>query len=144
MSSRAIEKSRRLCSTRSQSASRFLVFPSLFFVAAFAAGQAPGGAPVLPPDTSAPGQAPAQNQPPAQNPAPAPNFVPAPAQSQGPPQNPAPPPASLPALPAQPPALTSPPIAIVPLDMSVPGSAATVSGGMQTWKGRAYFTSSGA
>jgi hypothetical protein len=28
--------------------------------------------------------------------------------------------------------------------MSIPGSAATVSGGMQAWKGRAYFTSSGA
>src|SRR5580698_1909961 len=142
MSSEDTQKSRRLCPTRSQFASRSLVFPSLVFVAALAAGQAPGGAPVLPPDTSAPGQAPPQNQPPAQNPAPAPNSVPA--QSQGPPQNPAPPPASLPALPAQPPALTSRPIAIVPLDMSIPGSAATVSGGMQTWKGRAYFTSSGA
>src|SRR5580658_3824133 len=136
MPSSTTQKSRRLCPTRSQFASRSLVFPSLVFVAALAAGQAPGGAPVLPPDTSAPGQAPPQNQPPA------PNSVPA--QSQGPPQNPAPPPASLPALPAQPPALTSRPIAIVPLDMSIPGSAATVSGGMQTWKGRAYFTSSGA
>jgi hypothetical protein len=28
--------------------------------------------------------------------------------------------------------------------MSIPGSAATVSGGMQAWKGRAYFTGSGA
>lgn len=127
---------------RSPRLSQFLscsfVLTSIFFVAALAAGQAANGSPVLPPGTSAPAQAPPQNQ----NPAPAPNSVPA--QPQGPLQNPAPAPASPSAPPARPPALTTPPIAIVPLDMSLPGSAATVSGGMQAWKGRAYFTSSGA
>jgi hypothetical protein len=45
---------------------------------------------------------------------------------------------------AQPPSMTTPPLAIVPLDMSIPGSAITVSGTTQTWKGRAYISSSGA
>jgi len=44
----------------------------------------------------------------------------------------------------QPPGMSSPPIAIVPIEMSIPGSAATVGGAIRTWKGRAYFTGSGA
>ncbi len=40
--------------------------------------------------------------------------------------------------------MKSAPLAIVPLDMSIPGSAATVSGEVQTWKGRAYLNQSGA
>ncbi len=138
MSSTATRKPRSLRLSHPQFSSHFLVLNSIFFLAALAAGQAPGGAPVLPPDTSAPGQSPSQNP----NPAPAPNSPPA--QPQGLPQNPAPAPASPSTPPARPPTLTAPLIAIVPLDMSVAGSAATVSGGMQAWKGRAYFTSSGA
>ena len=40
--------------------------------------------------------------------------------------------------------MKSVPLAIVPLDMSIPGSAATVSGEVQTSKGRAYLAQSGA
>lgn len=40
--------------------------------------------------------------------------------------------------------MTSPPIAIVPLDMSIPGSASAVAGPIQAWKGRAYIASSAA
>jgi len=49
-----------------------------------------------------------------------------------------------PVAPDQPPTLTSPPLAIVPLDTTIPGTAASVSGSPQIWKGRAYFTQSGA
>jgi len=104
-----------------------------------AAGQAPGAAPEFPPDTAAPPPAPApppgqqQAQPPAQNPA---------APAQQPAQTPPAP--AQPASPEKPPALNSPPLAIVPLDTKIPGTAATVSGDPQLWKGRAYLTQSGA
>ncbi len=45
--------------------------------------------------------------------------------------------------PAQQPAFSKPPIAIVPLDRSLPGAALEVSGAMQAWNGRAYLTGSG-
>jgi hypothetical protein len=40
--------------------------------------------------------------------------------------------------------LSSPPIAIVSLDSAVPGSAISVAGAIQAWKGRAFFTGNGA
>jgi hypothetical protein len=52
--------------------------------------------------------------------------------------------------PSQPPAandaaptFSSPPVAIVPLDKSIPGAALSVDGQMQAWNGRAYLTGSG-
>ncbi|MGB0073073.1 MAG: hypothetical protein WBP71_09010, partial [Terracidiphilus sp.] len=45
---------------------------------------------------------------------------------------------------SQPPSMSSPPIAIVPLDSAIPGAAISVDGAMQAWKGRAYITTSGA
>ncbi len=44
---------------------------------------------------------------------------------------------------SQPPALSSPPIAIVPIDVSVSGAALSVTGPLQAWNGRAFITSSG-
>ena len=41
------------------------------------------------------------------------------------------------------PTFSSPPVAIVPLDKSLPGAALTVAGSMQAWNGRAYITGSG-
>lgn len=41
------------------------------------------------------------------------------------------------------PAFTTPPVAIVPLDKSLPGAAIEVSGPIQAWNGRAYLTGSG-
>jgi hypothetical protein len=52
-------------------------------------------------------------------------------------------PATQPGPAGQPPSMTSSPIAIVPLEASIAGAAATVSGAMEAWKGRAYITSSG-
>jgi hypothetical protein len=43
----------------------------------------------------------------------------------------------------QAPTFGTPPVAIVPLDKSVPGAALTVEGAMQTWNGRAYLMGSG-
>jgi len=40
--------------------------------------------------------------------------------------------------------MSSPPIAIVPLDSAIPGAAISVGGAMQAWKGRAYITTNGA
>lgn len=37
----------------------------------------------------------------------------------------------------------TPPVAIVPLDKSIPGAALSVVGSMQAWNGRAYITGSG-
>jgi len=52
--------------------------------------------------------------------------------------------------PSQPPAandaaptFSSPPVAIVPLDKSIPGAALSVDGRLQAWNGRAYLTGSG-
>ncbi len=45
--------------------------------------------------------------------------------------------------PSQPPALNSPPIAIVPIDASVSGAALSVTGPLKAWNGRAFITSSG-
>ncbi len=42
-----------------------------------------------------------------------------------------------------PPTMTSPPLAIVPLDASVSGAAASVAGSMQAWNGRALITGNG-
>jgi hypothetical protein len=39
--------------------------------------------------------------------------------------------------------LTSPPVAIVPLDKSIPGAALSVAGSIQAFNGRAYITGSG-
>lgn len=73
-------------------------------------------------------------------------------------QTPAAQPASVPASatpaadavpPAQPPAggsaptFSSPPVAIVPIDKSIPGAALEVAGSLQAWNGRAYMTGSG-
>lgn len=41
------------------------------------------------------------------------------------------------------PNLSSPPVAIVPLDKSIPGAALSVAGPLQAWNGRAYLTSNG-
>ncbi len=41
------------------------------------------------------------------------------------------------------PTFSTPPIAIVPLDKSIPGAALTVDGSMQAWNGRAFLTGSG-
>jgi hypothetical protein len=43
----------------------------------------------------------------------------------------------------QAPTFATPPVAIVPLDKSIPGAALDVSGSMQAWNGRAYLTGSG-
>ncbi len=43
----------------------------------------------------------------------------------------------------QPPVLAGRPIAIIPIDKSVPGAALEVAGPLQAWNGRAYLTSSG-
>ena len=52
--------------------------------------------------------------------------------------------------PSQPPAasdaaptFSTPPVAIVPLDKSIPGAALSVDGRLQAWNGRAYLTGSG-
>src|ERR1039457_1155632 len=41
--------------------------------------------------------------------------------------------------PSQPPTLSSPPIAIVPIDASVSGAALSVTGPLQAWNGRAFI-----
>jgi hypothetical protein len=41
------------------------------------------------------------------------------------------------------PSFASPPVAIVPLDNSIPGAALSVAGLLQAWNGRAYITGSG-
>jgi hypothetical protein len=43
----------------------------------------------------------------------------------------------------QAPTFTTPPVAIVPLDKSIPGAALAVEGSLQAWNGRAYLTGSG-
>ncbi len=45
--------------------------------------------------------------------------------------------------PDQPPAFSTPPVAIVPLDKAIPGAATDVAGPLQAWNGRAYLTGSG-
>ncbi|HKN21514.1 MAG TPA: hypothetical protein VJX73_08860 [Terracidiphilus sp.] len=74
--------------------------------------------------------APPQTTPPATSPAAPEN---APAQT-------APPRA---AQPDQPPTFSTAPVAIVPLDKSIPGAAMSVDGSLQAWNGRAYLTGSG-
>jgi hypothetical protein len=73
----------------------------------------------------------AQTTPPA-NPAGAPQS--APAAPDAPPQA---------APPDQAPTFSTPPVAIVPLDKSIPGAALDVAGPLQAWNGRAYLTGSG-
>jgi hypothetical protein len=70
--------------------------------------------------------------PPAGNPAGASENAPA---AQNPAQQAAPP--------DEAPRFNTPPVAIVPLDKSIPGAALTVEGAMQAWNGRAYLTGSG-
>jgi hypothetical protein len=41
------------------------------------------------------------------------------------------------------PTFATPPVAIVPLDKSIPGAALSVAGPLQAWNGRAYITGSG-
>ena len=41
------------------------------------------------------------------------------------------------------PTFATPPVAIVPLDNSIPGAALEVAGPLQAWNGRAYITGSG-
>jgi hypothetical protein len=41
------------------------------------------------------------------------------------------------------PTFATPPVAIVPLDKSIPGAALSVDGQLQAWNGRAYLTGSG-
>lgn len=48
-----------------------------------------------------------------------------------------------PAQPDQGPVFATPPVAIVPLDPSMPGAALEVEGPMQAWNGQAYLTGSG-
>jgi hypothetical protein len=105
--------------------------------AAFAVNPAVSQEPSFPPDTKAPAPspAPAKSQPAAQSPSPAPAAPSSPLPSQ---------PAFPAQTPAQPPNLTTPPIAIVPLDGSLPGAAISVGGAMQAWRGRAYITANGA
>lgn len=43
----------------------------------------------------------------------------------------------------QAPNFSTPPVAIVPLDKSIPGAALSVAGPIQAWNGRAYLTSNG-
>jgi hypothetical protein len=45
--------------------------------------------------------------------------------------------------PLAPPTFATPPVAIVPLDKSIPGAALEVAGPLQAWNGRAYITGSG-
>ncbi len=44
----------------------------------------------------------------------------------------------------RPPSMSTPPIAIVALDSSIPGAAISAGGAMEAWKGRAFFTGNGA
>ena len=76
----------------------------------------------------------------AQEPAIPPTASPAAALPDAPAPAPAPPD---PAVANQPPQMTSPPLAIVPLDASVAGAAVSVTGPMQAWNGRAFITSNG-
>jgi hypothetical protein len=45
--------------------------------------------------------------------------------------------------PDQAPTFSTPPVAIVPLDKTIPGAAVDVAGSLQAWNGRAYLTGSG-
>jgi len=89
----------------------------------------------------------------AQNPA-GPSTATAPTTPSAPPAASSQPPASTPAKPtaidagpSQPPSaaptFATPPVAIVPLDKSIPGAALEVAGPLQAWNGRAYITGSG-
>ncbi|MGA2753087.1 MAG: hypothetical protein ABSE53_04915 [Terracidiphilus sp.] len=97
---------------------------------------------------------PAHAQAPAAQPSTTPQAVPAaPTAPAAAPAGPASPTATAgapDAAPSQPPAtsdaaptLSSPPLAIVPLDKSIPGAALSVAGPLQAWNGRAYITGSG-
>jgi len=99
----------------------FLIAPS-----ALAAQTTPAAAPAKAPDN-----APAQTTPAAVSPG-APENAPTAGTA---PQQAAPP--------DQPPTFSTPPVAIVPLDKSIPGAALTVEGAMQAWNGRAFLTGSG-
>ena len=118
---------------RTASLAAFLVVPAL------ASAQSPVTQPTMPANSQAPVPAtqPAQIPQTQQQPGAA-----APLPSQPPMPEPQTSPVEAPVV--QPPSLTTPPVAIVPLDMAIPGSATAVSGSTQTWKGRAYITTSGA
>jgi hypothetical protein len=68
---------------------------------------------------------------------------PAPATSNATPSSPAAGPSQPPAASDAAPTFSSPPVAIVPLDKSIPGAALSVDGRLQAWNGRAYLTGSG-
>ena len=65
------------------------------------------------------------------------------AAQTAPPASPANEPPTPTAQPDQSPTFSAPPVAIVPLDKSIPGAALDVAGSLQTWNGRAYLTGSG-
>ncbi len=88
------------------------------------AAPAPNISPAMTPSGQGSGQPPGQGT--AQPPIAAPNQAPAVEAPAG-----------------RPPTLSSPPIAIVPVDSSLPGAAISVAGAMQAWNGRAYVTGNG-
>jgi hypothetical protein len=130
----SIRRANGLSSPRSVAA---LAVCAAFFAAVLAAPFS-----ILPARAQAPAPQPPKQQTPATpQPAPAAPAAPtAPALASGAPD----------AAPAQPPAasdtaptLSTPPLAIVPLDKSIPGAALSVAGPLQAWNGRAYITGSG-
>jgi hypothetical protein len=134
MPKRTIDEFGLYRSTREAKLIRRVAFATVLVAAAGAgAQQLPNAqsapAPSTPSTATAPGQQPGQipGQGTAQPPVAAPDQAPA---------------AQAPA--GQPPSLSSPPIAIVSLDSAVPGSAISVAGAIQAWKGRAFFTGNGA
>ncbi len=78
-------------------------------------------------------------QAPQATPQPGPQSTPAPQAVPAAEALPAPQPSEA----GQAPALTSPPVAIVPLDKSIPGAALSVAGSLQAFNGRAFITGSG-
>ncbi len=93
---------------------------------------------ILPVHAQAPTTEPAAQTPAAPQAAPAAPIAPA-ATTGGPGAAPSQPPAASDAAPT----LSSPPLAIVPLDKSIPGAALSVDGPLRAWNGRAYITGSG-
>ena len=116
-----------------------LIFAAVFAAAAalgaqhMADGQSPptlNATPAAGPATAAPtGQVPGQ--------------VPEPAGTQPAVATPNPVPELTQAPIGRPPSMSSPPIAIVAVDGSIPGAAISAGGAMQAWKGRAFFTGNG-
>jgi hypothetical protein len=95
------------------------------------AGLAINAQTTAPPPAKAPDNAPAQTTPAAASPGTPEN---APTGGTAPQQA---------AQPDQTPTFNTPPVAIVPLDKTIPGAAVDVAGPLQAWNGRAYLTGSG-